>query len=311
MPVEQQIDPDIFEIFEEEAEEVIAELKECAAKYFPITEVKSETYKNLRRGFHTMKGSGRMAGATVIGELAWAYENMLNHLGDGKIQPDPRMEQAVLDCIDLFPTMLVDVKEQRYHSDDYLALIARAEAIINGVEYVEQPATEPVTQPISEVDEDMALNAEVSAKLNEVYERSVADNAAIQSLSQNMNALEKLINSLQDSLSRHATAIEFTDSVNKKHDATLQEISQYLMRQEERNAAGASAGHQPAPANDYISEDINELKQAMQNAVVKIELLESRINNTASTSSTGNASGKWIPAAIAIIGLIAIAGLLI
>jgi len=308
MPVEQQIDPDIFEIFDEEVEEVLAELKESAAKYFPITEVKSETYKNLRRGFHTIKGSGRMAGATVIGELAWAYENMLNHLGDGKIQPDPRMEQAVLDCIDIFPIMMTDLREQRHHSDDHLALIARAEAIIKGVEYVEQPATEPVTQPISEVDEDMALNAEVSAKLDEIYERTVADNAAVHSLSQNMSALEKLINSLQETLSRHATAIEFTDSINKKHDATLQEMSQYLMRQEERNAASSAAANHPTPANDFISEDINDLKQAMQNAVVKIELLESRINNTASSSTAGNTGGKWIPIAIAVIGLIAIAG---
>jgi chemotaxis protein histidine kinase CheA len=323
MPVEQTIDPDIFEIFEEEVEEVLAELKESAAEYFPITEIKSETYKSLRRGFHTMKGSGRMAGATVIGELAWAFEDMLNQLGDGKIKPDPRMEQAVLDCIEIFPVMMTDLREKRYHSDDYLKLIGRAQAIIKGEEEIVATTTTPVTQTISEADEDMALNAEISAKITELYDKSVADNAAIHSLAHNVGALEKLIHSLQDNLSRHATAIEFTDNVNKKHDVAIQEISQYLMRHEEMHAATGSAGHDSASysgaqggsyaeaANEHLSEEILELKHQLLNATAQIERLESRSSSAGSASASQNPMAKWMPVAIVIVWLIAIAGLFI
>ena len=47
----------------------------------------------MRRSFHTLKGSGRMVGAQLIGEFAWSIENLLNradqsddraHAGDGR-----------------------------------------------------------------------------------------------------------------------------------------------------------------------------------------------------------------------------------
>ena len=39
----------------------------------------------IRRAFHTLKGSGRMVGAGEIGEFAWRFEEMLNHLIEGRI----------------------------------------------------------------------------------------------------------------------------------------------------------------------------------------------------------------------------------
>jgi len=37
----------------------------------------------VRRSFHTLKGSGRLVGATDIGEFAWAVENLLNRVIEG------------------------------------------------------------------------------------------------------------------------------------------------------------------------------------------------------------------------------------
>ena len=39
---------------------------------------KAEELRTIRRGFHTLKGSGRMVGLTRLGEVAWAVEQVMN-----------------------------------------------------------------------------------------------------------------------------------------------------------------------------------------------------------------------------------------
>ncbi|MDO3387584.1 Hpt domain-containing protein [Gilvimarinus sp. SDUM040013] len=83
---EDDIDDEILEIFVEEAGEVTEAINE----YFPRWAQNfddSESLTEFRRAFHTLKGSGRMVGASDIGELAWAVENMLNRVLDGTVVP--------------------------------------------------------------------------------------------------------------------------------------------------------------------------------------------------------------------------------
>ena len=42
-----------------------------------------ERLRSIRRVFHTLKGSGRLVGARVLGEFSWKVENMLNRVLDG------------------------------------------------------------------------------------------------------------------------------------------------------------------------------------------------------------------------------------
>ncbi len=84
-------DPEMREIFLEEAEEVIAnaraalaELHEQAADHALLTVV--------RRAFHTLKGSARMVGLDAFGEGAWACEQLYNAR---LAQPDPRADAAL------------------------------------------------------------------------------------------------------------------------------------------------------------------------------------------------------------------------
>ncbi|GMG85906.1 hybrid sensor histidine kinase/response regulator [Biformimicrobium ophioploci] len=82
---ESLIDDEIVEIFLEEAGEVL----ETIGEWFPRW---AEDFSNrdalteFRRGFHTLKGSGRMVEAESIGELAWSVENMLNRVIDGTVE---------------------------------------------------------------------------------------------------------------------------------------------------------------------------------------------------------------------------------
>ncbi|QHQ40936.1 Hpt domain-containing protein [Microbulbifer hydrolyticus] len=80
------IDDEIVEIFLEEAGEVL----ETIDHYFPQWASNFDNREALvefRRGFHTLKGSGRMVEALEVGELAWAVENMLNRVLDETVTP--------------------------------------------------------------------------------------------------------------------------------------------------------------------------------------------------------------------------------
>jgi chemosensory pili system protein ChpA (sensor histidine kinase/response regulator) len=96
-------DPELCEIFAEEAREVLASLRDLETRS-PGTS--AEVLADLRRGFHTLKGSGRMVGATVIAELAWAVENLLNKIRDAHVHWSVPVAQLVSDAIIQLPELI-------------------------------------------------------------------------------------------------------------------------------------------------------------------------------------------------------------
>ena len=70
-------DQELLEVFLEEAREVIETLhnnQELSRLHMGSR----EPLVTMRRGFHTLKGSGRMVGLTELGEVAWAVERAMN-----------------------------------------------------------------------------------------------------------------------------------------------------------------------------------------------------------------------------------------
>jgi len=86
----ENVDPEIVEIFLEEAQEEMNSLRETFPRW-RSNPADREALSTLRRSFHTLKGSGRMVGARLIGEFAWAYENMLNRVIDQTVAPNDDM----------------------------------------------------------------------------------------------------------------------------------------------------------------------------------------------------------------------------
>jgi chemosensory pili system protein ChpA (sensor histidine kinase/response regulator) len=78
------VDPAMLEIFLEEFDSVHGQLED---QLFDWLDDVSDTraLAEIRRAFHTLKGSGRMVGAVEIGEFAWRYEEMLNSLVENRI----------------------------------------------------------------------------------------------------------------------------------------------------------------------------------------------------------------------------------
>ena len=107
--VDDIIDEEIIEIFIEEAAEVL----EIIADFLPRWSLDfkdEEALSEIRRAFHTLKGSGRMVGATDIGELAWVIEEMLNRIIDGTLPASTQRADFIMQAYKFIP-LLVEVFE--------------------------------------------------------------------------------------------------------------------------------------------------------------------------------------------------------
>jgi len=90
-----EIDDDIRDIFLEEVADEIGNLKQQLPQWKADT-ANLEQLVPIRRSFHTLKGSGRLVGATTLGEFSWKVENMLNRVLDRSIAPN----DAVIDLVE-------------------------------------------------------------------------------------------------------------------------------------------------------------------------------------------------------------------
>ncbi|MEE2764544.1 MAG: Hpt domain-containing protein [Pseudomonadota bacterium] len=125
------IDDEILEIFIEEAGEVLETIREYLPMLLRQHDDRS-ALSEVRRAFHTLKGSGRMVGALAVGELAWSVENMLNRVIDGSIFMNDDVAGLLQEVTDALPQLVEDFEKRRAPSNDTSALEARANALANG-----------------------------------------------------------------------------------------------------------------------------------------------------------------------------------
>jgi chemosensory pili system protein ChpA (sensor histidine kinase/response regulator) len=71
------VDAELLAVYLEEAGEVLATIDEHLGQAREAPQ-NIELLRTIRRGFHTLKGSGRMVGLARLGEAAWAVEQVLN-----------------------------------------------------------------------------------------------------------------------------------------------------------------------------------------------------------------------------------------
>ena len=105
-------DPEILEIYLEEAEEETESIRQLQQdwKQHPGDE---NALKNIRRSFHTIKGSGRLVGALRIGEFAWDFESLLNRVIDKTVPVDDAIIDAVGEAAEALPQLIEEIKTGR------------------------------------------------------------------------------------------------------------------------------------------------------------------------------------------------------
>ncbi len=129
---EEPVDDDLVEVFIEEAGEVLETIGEYLPRWQADTDDR-EALTEVRRAFHTLKGSGRMVRALIIGELSWSIENLFNRVLDRSIQPSAPLHRVVSDVVALLPELVEEfaARAQRQR-DDVDRLAATAHALARG-----------------------------------------------------------------------------------------------------------------------------------------------------------------------------------
>jgi len=122
------IDPELLTLYIEEAREEVARI----AKLFPAWEqnpLETDALAGVRRAFHTLKGSGRMVGATDIAEFAWAIENLLNKIIENTLQRSPAILATIRDASAIAGELVSALEAGQGAPANVQAIVDRAHAL--------------------------------------------------------------------------------------------------------------------------------------------------------------------------------------
>ncbi len=116
---------EFMEIFLEEASESIDSIRTQHGRWQTDPD-DTAALAELRRSFHTLKGSGRLVGAERVGDFAEAVERVLNRLIEGSLRPSEELGAFLAETVAVLPDLVSAEAEGRPLSVD--GLIARAAA---------------------------------------------------------------------------------------------------------------------------------------------------------------------------------------
>ena len=213
------VDDEILDIFIEEAVEVLGDLNSNLPAWKANTG-DDEALAVVRRSFHTLKGSGRLVGAQLIGEFSWKFENMLNRVIDGKIQTDSRFFETLEEALAVLPQLIEQLRGNREPVPNVYHMMAVADALAEGEEppamaaaaesHTEAPAAETAEpaeglhieeqaeEAVIDISEQTAENEPYTIDLNEQPEEQAENEIAIESIEPEAAADEFSIESLED-----------------------------------------------------------------------------------------------------------------
>ncbi|WP_266169706.1 Hpt domain-containing protein [Dyella subtropica] len=127
------IDDDIREIFLEEMQEEIDNLRTAQQAWLADPQ-QIAALTPIRRSFHTLKGSGRLVGASMLGEYAWKIENMLNRVLDQSIAPNENVQALIGQAIEALPPLRAALMGEGMPSVPLAAIMETADRLSAGQE---------------------------------------------------------------------------------------------------------------------------------------------------------------------------------
>src|SRR5438552_10767070 len=133
------IDAELLGVYLEESDEVLATIREQLDTLYE-QHANKEALTTIRRGFHTLKGSGRMVGLMRLGEAAWAVEQTMNAWVQEERAATPALLQLIGLAREYFSDNVKRLKTGGVSSDER-SLLAAAERVRRG-EATEQASLE-------------------------------------------------------------------------------------------------------------------------------------------------------------------------
>lgn len=211
-----EVDEDILEIFIEEAGEERERIAECMPKWRANPDDR-ETLSTIRRSFHTLKGSGRLIGAKLVGEFAWSFESMLNRVLDGTVLPSDAVYQVIEDSLPALDEMIEQLKGGPVPTRDVQGLMTRADGL-SRPEDIDSGAREGSGSPSAE------KKTELTEQEFEQYwsGQAIADDLGLDDIPD--HPLEAALGASDPSQLDRASAQAFGYDLDEALDGTLYDI---------------------------------------------------------------------------------------
>ena len=163
---DQPADPELREIFVEEAGELVLSFRDNA-----ITLARSPhdlgVADALRRDAHTLKGAANMTGYPLIGQVGAAVEQLLDVFVDNGIDIDRDTIEMIVVCWKMLPAMLSKLDDLSMFVSPVSSVVRRADDLATRLEQQlasPPPAPEAVTESVTHVEppaDDEALETPV------------------------------------------------------------------------------------------------------------------------------------------------------
>lgn len=147
----EEIDDEIIAVFLEEADEEIASIK-SQLQHWKEGAGNGDALRTLRRSFHTLKGSGRLVGASELGEFAWSFESLLNRVIDNTVSATPELIALIEEAVSQLPGLVEKFKGNAALPADIPGLVERAHIL-------SQPGAVATDQPVQTITMNSAMPA--------------------------------------------------------------------------------------------------------------------------------------------------------
>ena len=279
-PDAEHLDPELLELFIEEAKEEIASIKRDLPAWAESPD-DMETLITVRRSFHTLKGSGRMVGAERIGEYCWSVENLLNRLINRTLGRTPPMVEFILEAAGVVPELVEQLEVGTEPAADVNLMMARANAFADGDP---NAAVLTIAAPAAEELQDDADALEMDPVLLDIFSKETAGHL-------------KVIKSYVDACKGHEPPFHVTDKLYRAchtlhgsaNMANVERgvvvagaLNRYVRRVYELKVgvseSGIDALHAAAEAIAAIVADINKPERTRGDFAVLIEHLTTLTN---------------------------------
>lgn len=168
------VSEDLLDVYLEEAQEVLASINAA----LPVCRNEPQNLESLttiRRGFHTLKGSGRMVGLTDLGEIAWEMEQVMNRWLKQQWPAAPALLELIAVASASFSTWVSQLSAKQPLQLDAQPLLALALQLRNAQSPDAVSATGAASppakaaEPAPEPDEILIGDLRISRSFYEIY----------------------------------------------------------------------------------------------------------------------------------------------
>jgi len=171
----QSIDPELTNVFLEEAREESDKIGK-AVPAWDEDPTQEDALMTARRSFHTLKGSGRVVGATGFADFAWAIENLMNRLLDRTQNRSPAILDVLRDATAAVPQLIEQLASGKVPAADVAGIVTRAQLLAAGksIDGSDTSAT-GLTTAITQLSRSLMVPVvEAEPSLADIYSRETA-----------------------------------------------------------------------------------------------------------------------------------------